>query len=134
MIVFGKDVEVTDLGGGVRRKVLAYDKEIMTVEVNFDTGAVGEIHSHVHRQASYCVSGSFRVDIDGEVSIISAGDSFLVEPNLDHGVECLSAGTLIDVFTPMRRSFLPESVLEELRNKEIKEIESKPNVIVKILY
>lgn len=131
MVVFGKDVKETDLGGGVRRKVLSYDREIMTVEVNFDTGAIGEMHSHVHRQASYCVSGSFRVTIDGVVNTISAGDSFLVTPNLDHGVECLSAGTLIDVFTPMRKSFLPESELEALQNKEKA---AKPNVIVVNLY
>ena len=131
MIVFGKDVETTDLGGGVRRKILSYDKEIMAVEVNFDTGSVGEVHSHLHRQVSYCVSGSFRVTIDGVTSTISAGDSFLVSPHLDHGVECLSAGTLIDVFTPMRRGFLSTEEREELREKEKEE---NPNAIIINLY
>ncbi|MBQ2794147.1 MAG: cupin domain-containing protein [Clostridia bacterium] len=106
MIVFGKDVKETDLGGGVRRKVLAHDESIMTVEVSFDTGAVGSVHTHPHSQISYCVSGSFRADIGGEVKIISVGDSYVVAPNLPHGVVCLSAGTLVDVFAPAREDFL----------------------------
>lgn len=106
MIVFGKDVEFKELGGGVRRKVLAHDERIMTVEVSFDTGAVGSVHTHPHSQISYCTAGSFEANIGGEIRVIAVGDSYVVGENVPHGVVCLSAGTLIDVFAPAREDFL----------------------------
>lgn len=106
MIVFGKDCKEIDLGGGVRRKVLAYDEKIMTVEVSFEDGAVGAMHTHPHSQISYCVSGQFEANIGGEVKIISKGDSYVVGENVAHGVRCIKGGVLIDVFAPMREDFI----------------------------
>ena len=38
MFVNAKDTRVEDLGGGVKRKVLAHDGGLMQVEVAFDAG------------------------------------------------------------------------------------------------
>ena len=48
MIVFGNDVALTELGGGVSRKILAQDTEMMAVEVHFEKGAIGAVHTHPH--------------------------------------------------------------------------------------
>lgn len=58
MYVENKDVALTDLGGGVVRKVLAYSENLMSVELHFDKGAVGAKHSHPHEQIGYLISGS----------------------------------------------------------------------------
>jgi quercetin dioxygenase-like cupin family protein len=106
MFVKNSEIELTDLGGGVSRKILAYDEKIMTVEVSFENGAVGQPHTHPHSQISYVLEGSFEAVIGNEKTIISKGDTYVVAPNQVHGVVCIEKGKLLDVFTPMREDFL----------------------------
>lgn len=96
--------EATD--EGVQRKVLGYDEQLMLVCVQFEKGAAGSPHHHIHRQVSYVESGSFEVTIGGNKKILQKGDCFFVKPNLIHGVVALEKGTLIDVFTPAREDFI----------------------------
>lgn len=100
------DIPYTEFGGGVKRKVLAYGEELMGVEVVFEKGAVGAMHTHPHVQISYVLEGKFEANIGGEVQIIEKGDTYITEPDVPHGVKCLEAGALLDVFTPMRADFL----------------------------
>ena len=106
MFIHNDDITLTNLGGGVARKVLAYDEDLMSVEVHFEKGAVGAMHTHPHTQISYVLEGKFEATIDGELRIISKGDTYITKPNEPHGVTCLEAGTLLDIFTPMRRDFI----------------------------
>lgn len=95
-----------DAGQGIRRKILGYDADLMMVRVEFRSGAVGYQHTHPHRQVTYVESGRFEVQIDGKKEILGRGDSFIVEPDLPHGVTALEDSCLIDVFNPAREDFL----------------------------
>ncbi len=106
MFKFSVDTPFTDLGGGVSRRVLAYNDDIMTVEVRFKKGAVGAIHTHPHAQISYVVKGKFEAKIGDECRVITVGDSYATLRDEPHGVICLEDGILIDVFTPKRDDFL----------------------------
>ncbi|MFC2822111.1 MAG: cupin domain-containing protein [Sphaerochaeta sp.] len=103
---FGKDAAFTELGGGSRRKVLAYNSHIMIAEVHFDTNGAGAVHSHPHTQCTYVDSGVFEFEIEGEKKIVKAGDSLVFASGEKHGCVCLEEGVLIDVFTPMRDDFI----------------------------
>lgn len=106
MFVLNENVKLTDLGGGVSRKILAYNDRLMSVEVRFDKGAVGAVHTHPHVQISYVLEGKFEANIGGEIKIISKGDTYVTEPDVPHGVTCLEEGALLDIFTPKREDFL----------------------------
>ena len=106
MFVFHKDSELTELGGGVSRRVLSHSEDMMAVEVLFEEGAIGALHSHPHVQISYVLDGVFEADIGVEKRIISVGDTYYTEPIVVHGVKCLEKGRLLDVFTPERKDFL----------------------------
>ena len=95
-----------DLGGGVSRKILSYGEQLMSVEVRFEKGAVGAMHTHPHVQISYVLEGSFEATIGEETKIIKKGDTYITDPDVPHGVVCLEAGALLDIFTPMRADFL----------------------------
>ena len=97
---------VIDLGGGVTRRVLAYNSELMSVEVAFETGAEGAVHTHPHTQCSYVLSGKFLYTIEGEGVELHPGDSVVVPARLPHGTVCLEKGVLLDIFTPFREDFL----------------------------
>lgn len=101
-----ENMEWSDLGNGIKRIILGYTPEMMMTKVSFETGAIGEMHSHPHVQSTYIESGKFKVLIGTEVMLLHKGDAFIVPRDLIHGVECVEAGTLIDAFTPMREDFL----------------------------
>lgn len=101
-----KQVQWDDLGMGIRRKVMAFDESLMVVKVDFQKGAVGKLHHHVHTQISHIHAGVFEVEIAGEKKVLKTGDVFFVPSNVIHGVVCLEAGMLIDIFSPMREDFV----------------------------
>lgn len=107
MYVENKDIALTDLGGGVVRKVLAYSENLMSVELHFEKGAIGAKHSHPHEQIGYLISGSLLYQEDGqEDKVLVAGDTYYVEPDVVHGVVALEETMLLDIFTPMRKDFV----------------------------
>jgi quercetin dioxygenase-like cupin family protein len=101
-----RDAAWTDLGGGVRRKILTHDASVMMVRVVFETGAVGAPHHHPHIQCTLVASGRFEVTIGDRKAELSAGDSFIVPTGAVHSVVALEAGELVDTFTPRREDFL----------------------------
>ncbi|MEO9966738.1 MAG: cupin domain-containing protein [Reichenbachiella sp.] len=104
--ILTEQMEWEELGGGVSRKMLGYDNQIMMVLVKFEKGGLGAPHSHFHTQATYCTEGKFEFEIDGVKQVITAGDGVYIEPNLLHSAVCLEEGVLIDTFSPVREDFL----------------------------
>ena len=98
----------TELGDGIRRKVLAHTPSLMSVLVHFDKGAVGTPHAHdAHTQIAYVVAGSFEATVAGVTRVLRVGDCLLAEPNTLHGVVALEQGsTLLDHFSPRRDDYL----------------------------
>lgn len=101
-----KEMPWENVGEGVRRQIMGYDKDLMLVKVHFDKGAVGSLHAHPHSQATYVVSGRFELTIGDEKKEITAGDGYYVAPDVLHGCVCLEPGILIDTFSPAREDFL----------------------------
>jgi len=91
---------------GVTRRILAYTEELMMCEITFEEGARGNVHSHEHLQITYVAEGSFEFTISEETQVVNKGDSVFMPSNAVHGVLCLEAGKLVDVFHPMREDFM----------------------------
>jgi quercetin dioxygenase-like cupin family protein len=100
------DCPVEQCDPGITRQILGFDPHLMMVRVCFEKGAIGYVHTHPHRQASFVEKGSFEVQIEGEKKILRAGDGYFIPPNVPHGATALEDGVLIDVFTPYREDFL----------------------------
>jgi len=105
-VVHNADAVLQDLGGGVKRKVLAYNKQMMVVEVHFEKDAIGSQHTHPHLQSTYVKNGRFLFTIDGEDVEVAAGDTIAFPSAVPHATLCLEAGVLVDIFTPMREDFV----------------------------
>ena len=103
---FAAKTDWEDLGGGIARKIMGWDNQIMMVKVKFEKGAVGSPHRHFHTQTTYCAKGEFEFTIGDEKQVIKYGDGVYVPPNELHGAVCLEGGVLIDVFSPVREDFL----------------------------
>jgi quercetin dioxygenase-like cupin family protein len=90
---------------GMRRQVLAHSDDLMLVRHFFEQGWVGARHSHPHHQLVYVVSGVLRVDVEGKVFDVRAGDSFVVDGGVEHQASALEASEVLDVFTPVREDY-----------------------------
>jgi quercetin dioxygenase-like cupin family protein len=90
---------------GMIRQVLAHSDAIMLVRHYFDHGWVGARHSHPHHQLVYVVKGALRVDVGGETFDVFAGDSFVVDGDVEHQASALEASEVLDVFTPVREDY-----------------------------
>ncbi|MGX7417368.1 cupin domain-containing protein [Carnobacterium gallinarum] len=101
-----ENLEILDLGDGVKRQVLAYADNLMTIHVYFEEGAEGKPHHHPHEQITYVLKGKFEFTVGDEKRVVTAGDTIYKEPNIVHGAICLEAGELLDIFTPMREDFI----------------------------
>jgi len=105
-LIADNDLPWEDLGAGVKRKVMPFDDNLMLVKVAFEKDAVGAIHNHPHLQVSYVAKGSFEVSMGNEKRVLNEGDVFFAPSNVFHGVVCLEAGLLVDIFNPHREDFL----------------------------
>ncbi len=105
-LISDNDLAWEDLGLGVKRKIMAYNDQLMLVKVSFEKGAIGSLHQHPHLQMSYVAEGSFEVTMGDSKKILIKGDVFFALSNVVHGVICLEEGLLIDFFNPSREDFL----------------------------
>lgn len=97
-----------DIEPGIRRKIVGYTPNLLAAVVRFDKGAVGAVHGHAgHEQIAYVLAGAFEVEVEGEKRVVRAGDAFIADKNVKHGVVALEQDSrLLDVFSPRRDDFI----------------------------
>ena len=102
------DLPWTELGDGIRRKIVGHTPGLMSVLVQFDEGAIGTPHAHdEYDQIAYVLSGSFAAEVAGAKRVLRAGDAFIAPRTHLHGVVALEPNsTLLDQFTPRREDYL----------------------------
>ncbi len=103
---FDRDISKDVLNDKAERKVLAHGKELMVCHLYFEAGGVGEPHRHPHTQCTFVISGTYEFNLDGDNTVIKAGDSVFIPSNALHGLVCLEKGEILDIFTPEREDFL----------------------------
>jgi quercetin dioxygenase-like cupin family protein len=91
---------------GVDFDVLAVGKNSMVTRMNFKLGDKVPFHSHPNEQSGYIIMGKYELKIHEESHILIAGDSYSIPENVDHSLEVIEAGTIIDFFTPPRQDYL----------------------------
>lgn len=66
MFVVRNNIQAENVSQGVERRIMAYDEELMLVEVKLEKGGVGAVHTHPHHQVDYLVSGKVEFELNGE--------------------------------------------------------------------
>ena len=104
--MLSREAEEKEVAPGLRRKILVYCDELMTVVNIFEANATVDLHSHPNAQVAYILDGKFKFTIGDEEKIVEKGDSLLVQSDIKHSCVCLEKGSLIETFTPMREELL----------------------------
>lgn len=63
-------------------------------------------HRYPNEQSGYVISGKYRIVIDGVGCAIGPGDTHSVPRGIEHCIEIIEAGEILDFFSPPRRDCL----------------------------
>lgn len=91
---------------GVDFEVLAIGQESMVTKMLYKTTDNVPFHKHPNEQNGYVISGKYKLQFENNEYIITAGDSYSIPSNVEHTLEIIEAGEVIDVFTPVRQDYL----------------------------
>lgn len=109
MFVHTDDCREELLENGVRRRIKRWIDDLMVVELIWEKGMEGAVHTHPHRQCGYVVKGSFKATVDGVSGVLRQGDCFYAQANQPHGLVALEDDSVfLDIFTPAREDFIAE--------------------------
>ena len=91
---------------GVDIDVLVTGTEGMVTKMRFKEGDNVPFHSHPNVQSGYVISGSMRLRTRALDETLGPGDSYSVAGDVEHSIEVLEPGEVIDVFVPPREDLL----------------------------
>ena len=81
----------------VKRKTLVHGDKTLMVEIRLEPGAELPIHSHIHEQTGYLVSGKIELMIGDRTLTAQPGDSWCIKGDQEHGLRCLEESVVIAV-------------------------------------
>jgi quercetin dioxygenase-like cupin family protein len=94
---------------GVRMKTLVFGENTLFTEFLLQSDHTLPRHAHEQEQTGYLVSGAIRLTIGDETFDVQPGDSWCIPGNVEHGAEILADSVAIEVFSPVRKDYLPGS-------------------------
>lgn len=91
---------------GVDFEVLAIGQNSMVTKMLFKDFDFAPLHKHPCEQSGYVISGQYKLIFGGNEYFITSGDSYSIPANIEHSLEVIESGEIIDVFTPVRQDYL----------------------------
>jgi quercetin dioxygenase-like cupin family protein len=91
---------------GVNFLVLAYGSQSMVTKMLYKQGDAVPRHAHPNEQSGYVLSGKYRIRFAGCIEEIGPGDSYSIPANIEHSLDIIEAGEVVDIFAPPRQDFL----------------------------
>lgn len=94
---------------GVERKTLVHGENTLLTEFKLQKGKLLPMHKHPQEQTGYLVSGKIVLIVNGERHPMTPGDSWIIPGNVEHGAEIMEDSIAVEVFSPVRVDYLPDS-------------------------
>ncbi|MES2650579.1 MAG: cupin domain-containing protein [Bacteroidota bacterium] len=91
---------------GVDFVVLSIGNDSMVTKMLYKSTDKVPFHKHPNEQSGYVISGKYILRFDGQEYELSSGDSYSIPANIEHAIEIVEAGEVLDVFTPIRQDYL----------------------------
>jgi quercetin dioxygenase-like cupin family protein len=107
-------IPVERIGDGVERQMI-WGERLMVCRLTIQPSIVTAVHSHAHEQITLVERGRAVFTIEGQTRIASAGDVLHFPSHVKHGATMLDEEVvLIDIFTPIREDFMPDTGKDDL--------------------
>ena len=89
------EIPLESLRDGLKKRPIVETPNVRFNEFFFDQGTSTQPHSHDVEQVAYIVAGKFRVDLNGQVGEVGAGDGYSIPANCQHSVVCTETGSYV---------------------------------------
>ena len=90
----------------ISQKIIAGERE-MLAQIYLKRGAQVPVHAHDSEQMTYILQGALRFLVEGEEIIVREGEVLHIPSRIPHQAEALEDTFELDVFSPIRRDWLP---------------------------
>jgi len=104
--VVKKENAVTRQFLGVDFVVLSIGIDTMITKMLYKTTDFVPFHKHPNEQSGYVISGKYKLKFNGQEFLLSEGDTYSIPANVEHSIEIIAAGEVVDVFSPIRQDYL----------------------------
>jgi quercetin dioxygenase-like cupin family protein len=91
---------------GVDFVLLSHGSESMVTKMMYKRGDNPPLHKHPNEQSGYVISGKYIIVIDNVGCEIGPGDSYSIPRNVEHNIEIIEPGEVLDFFSPPRIDYL----------------------------
>lgn len=91
---------------GVDFVLLSHGRESMVAKMLYKKEDNVPFHKHPNEQSGFVISGKYRIIFGENDQVIAAGDSYTIPRDVDHRIEIIEPGEVIDVFSPPRKDYL----------------------------
>lgn len=91
---------------GVDFVVLSIGKDTMVTKMLYKSSDFVPFHKHPNEQSGYVISGNYKLKFGGNEFLLSEGDTYSIPANIEHSLEIIEAGEVVDVFSPIRQDYL----------------------------
>ena len=100
-------VKAVDMLPGIARRTLAYNDHVMLCHFTFKAGAKIPLHQHAPSQIGFVIRGRVRFvgATEDDAFEVGPGDSYVVDPNVQHGAEVIEDAVLVEIFSPARDEY-----------------------------
>jgi len=91
---------------GIKFELLSTGDKTMVTKMIYNIGDKIPIHSHPNEQSGYVISGEYLIKIGEIKETLKQGDSYSIPKNVEHSLEVIIGGNIIDVFSPPRKDYM----------------------------
>jgi len=105
MIVTSKEAQKRNFLG-VDFVLLSHGLETMVAKMLYKKEDNVLFHKHPNEQSGYVISGKYRIVFASYDQVIGPGDSYSIPRDVEHRIEIIEPGKVLDVFSPPRQDNL----------------------------
>lgn len=91
---------------GVDFLVLSMGSNTMVTKMLYKDKDRVPFHSHESEQSGYVISGKYKLIFENEEHYLQKGDSYSILSNVEHSIEIIEEGEVIDIFSPIREDYI----------------------------
>jgi len=105
MIVKSKEAQRRNFLG-VDFVILSHGPESMVTKMLFKKEDNVPFHKHPNEQSGYVISGKYRIIFGNNDQVIGPDDSYSIPRDVEHRIEIIEPGQVLDFFSPPRKDYL----------------------------
>ena len=91
---------------GVDFVLLSHGPESMVTKMLYKKGDNPPSHKHPNEQSGYVISGEYNIILDNVAYKIGPGDSYSIPRDVEHSIEIIEPGEVLDFFSPPRKDYI----------------------------